>query len=129
MKVLVIGSGGREHAIAYALKKSPKVTELHAIPGNPGISEIGTCDDESTRRELLTALQDDVCKDYDDYSALKTTNENLSADNETLRSANMKLFLKVGESKHGNQTDKDLEEKPETKLEFKDLFDEKGNIK
>lgn len=43
MKVLVIGSGGREHAIAYTLSKSDKVTELHAIPGNPGIAEIGTC--------------------------------------------------------------------------------------
>ena len=43
MKVLVIGSGGREHAIAYALSKSNKVKELHAIPGNPGISQIATC--------------------------------------------------------------------------------------
>lgn len=43
MKVLIIGSGGREHAIAYALKKSPKVDEIHAIPGNPGIAEIGFC--------------------------------------------------------------------------------------
>ncbi len=43
MKVLVIGGGGREHAIAWALHKSPKVDELYAIPGNPGISEIGTC--------------------------------------------------------------------------------------
>ena len=43
MKVLVIGSGGREHAIAYALNKSEKVSEVHAIPGNPGISEIGVC--------------------------------------------------------------------------------------
>lgn len=43
MKVLVIGSGGREHAIAYALHLSDKVDELHAIPGNPGIAEIGTC--------------------------------------------------------------------------------------
>jgi len=43
MKVLVIGSGGREHAIAYSLVKSPKVTELHAFPGNPGISKIGKC--------------------------------------------------------------------------------------
>lgn len=45
MKVLVIGSGGREHAIAYKLVQSEKVTELHAIPGNPGISELGTCHD------------------------------------------------------------------------------------
>ena len=43
MKVLIIGSGGREHAIAYALNKSSKVSELHAIPGNPGIAKIGTC--------------------------------------------------------------------------------------
>lgn len=43
MKVLVIGSGGREHAICYALSKSPKVSEIHAIPGNPGIAMIGTC--------------------------------------------------------------------------------------
>ena len=43
MKVLIIGSGGREHAIAYSLSKSPKVTELHAIPGNPGISKLGQC--------------------------------------------------------------------------------------
>ena len=43
MKVLLIGSGGREHAIAYALSKSPLLDELHAIPGNPGISEFGTC--------------------------------------------------------------------------------------
>lgn len=46
MKVLIIGSGGREHAIAYALNKSEKVSEIHAIPGNPGIRLIGTCHNE-----------------------------------------------------------------------------------
>lgn len=45
MKVLVVGSGGREHAICWALKKSPKVTELYCAPGNGGISEIATCVD------------------------------------------------------------------------------------
>lgn len=43
MKVLVIGSGGREHAIAYKLVQSKKVTKLFAIPGNPGIAQIGSC--------------------------------------------------------------------------------------
>ena len=47
MKVLIVGSGGREHAIAYALSKSKRVTEIHAIPGNPGISMIGKCHEGS----------------------------------------------------------------------------------
>jgi len=40
MKILLIGSGGREHALAVALKKDPALTELHVAPGNPGIAEI-----------------------------------------------------------------------------------------
>lgn len=42
MKVLLIGSGGREHALASGLAADPDVTELHCAPGNPGISEIAT---------------------------------------------------------------------------------------
>ncbi len=40
MKILLIGSGGREHALAVALKRDPALTELHVAPGNPGIAEI-----------------------------------------------------------------------------------------
>jgi len=42
MKILLVGSGGREHALALGLKADSACTELHVAPGNPGISEIAT---------------------------------------------------------------------------------------
>lgn len=45
MKALVIGTGGREHALALALSLDPAVTELHAAPGNPGIAAVATLHD------------------------------------------------------------------------------------
>src|SRR5579883_2921113 len=42
MKILVIGSGGREHALAWKLAHSPGV-EVFATPGNPGIAQVATC--------------------------------------------------------------------------------------
>ena len=47
MKILVIGSGGREHAIIRQLKKNPLAETIYALPGNPGMTGIGTYGEES----------------------------------------------------------------------------------
>jgi phosphoribosylamine---glycine ligase len=43
MKVLVVGGGGREHAVVWKLSQSPKLNKLYCAPGNPGIAELAEC--------------------------------------------------------------------------------------
>ena len=45
MRILLVGGGGREHALALGLKADPEVTEIHCAPGNAGIAEIATLHD------------------------------------------------------------------------------------
>ena len=44
MKVLIIGGGGREHAIALCMSKSRRVEKLYCVPGNAGIAQIAECE-------------------------------------------------------------------------------------
>jgi phosphoribosylamine--glycine ligase len=65
MRVLVVGSGGREHALAWALSRSAVVDDLHAAPGNPGIAALATChpvraDDHAALGELARELRVDL---------------------------------------------------------------------
>ncbi|MEE1185050.1 MAG: phosphoribosylamine--glycine ligase N-terminal domain-containing protein, partial [Acutalibacteraceae bacterium] len=43
MKIMVVGGGGREHAIIKSLKKNKDITEIYALPGNGGIAKDATC--------------------------------------------------------------------------------------
>jgi phosphoribosylamine---glycine ligase len=65
VRVLVVGSGGREHALAWKLAQSPAVEEVHAAPGNPGIAAIGRChpiraEDGESLLELARTLSADL---------------------------------------------------------------------
>ena len=65
MRVLIVGSGGREHALAWKLSQSAELGELHAAPGNPGIAALGTChpvraEDGEGLLELARALEIDL---------------------------------------------------------------------
>jgi phosphoribosylamine---glycine ligase len=65
VRVLVVGSGGREHALAWALSRTAGVDDLHAAPGNPGIAALATChpvraDDRAAIAELARELRIDL---------------------------------------------------------------------
>ena len=65
MKVLLVGSGGREHALAWSLARSPLLPELHAAPGNPGIARLAHChpvraDDPASLVPLAAELRVDL---------------------------------------------------------------------
>ena len=64
MKTLVIGSGGREHALALALSRDPNVTEVHAAPGNPGMAPVATLHDvDPMDGTAVAALAQEVAAD------------------------------------------------------------------
>jgi phosphoribosylamine--glycine ligase len=65
VRVLVVGGGGREHALCWGLSRSPQVEDLHAAPGNAGIAAIATChvenaDDVRAQVRLADELEPDL---------------------------------------------------------------------
>src|SRR5271156_4807120 len=51
--VLVIGSGGREHALCWRLKQSPSVAEIFCAPGNAGIAQVAECVTLASKEEII----------------------------------------------------------------------------
>src|SRR4051794_10142288 len=63
-RVLVVGGGGREHALAWALARSPLVDEIIGAPGNPGMAQLGECVPVATADPVAVAeLADKVDAD------------------------------------------------------------------
>ena len=68
MKILVIGSGGREHALIWKIAQSSRVDRVYAVPGNGGIAEIAECVNIGT--ENVQALKDFVKKERIDITVV-----------------------------------------------------------
>ena len=63
MKIMVVGGGGREHAIIKKLKKSKSVTEIYALPGNGGIAADAVCVDIGAKdiEKIVTVIMSMIC--------------------------------------------------------------------
>lgn len=97
------------------------------------LKEVGTSEDEVERRTILSELTDEVSRVYDENTTLTESNKSYIDDNEKLRSANMQLFLRVGDNKSPEEITKDLtgskeDETPEPR-KFENLFNDKGGLK
>jgi phosphoribosylamine--glycine ligase len=69
MKILVVGGGGREHAIIKKLKQNPEVTEIVALPGNAGIARDAQC--VPIRATDIDAIADYAAKSAIDFAACR----------------------------------------------------------
>lgn len=96
---------------------------------NERLQAIGALEDVTEIREQLVQLTEDAAADYDNLETLQATNTTLAAENEKIRAANMKLFLRLGAEDDKTKNPKPEEPKPSESLEFKDLFNEKGELK
>lgn len=92
------------------------------------VTAIGSCTDDAERRTLLADLIEEGGAIYDDYTTAETARAAAVEDNEKLREANMKLFLKVGDPGKPAE-EKPKEDKEPPKLNYGDLFNEKGELK
>lgn len=92
------------------------------------LRSIGVCEDDVQRRTLITEITEEIGNVYDSNETLTASNKQFESDNETLRSANMKLFLKVGGSEKTKTIDKTVEEPEKPQLKFENLFNEKGEL-
>lgn len=68
MKILIIGSGGREHALSWKLSQSPLVKKIYCAPGNPGMAELGECLD--IKANDIAGLADFALKNGIDFTVV-----------------------------------------------------------
>lgn len=97
------------------------------------IKTIGSSEDPANMRAMLAELQNKVSSDYDALETSQNEVTRLTNDNESLRAANMKMFLSIGETKSDAEIRKgdtgSVGSEPKPPRKFEDLFNEKGGLK
>jgi len=98
MKILLVGSGGREHALALGLKADTSTTELHCAPGNPGIADLALLHPlDVTNNAAIVALAKEL---FIDLVVIGPESSLINGAADSLRSAGFKVF---GPSKAASQ--------------------------
>ena len=90
MKILIIGSGGREHAIAWKIAQSPKVKKIFCAPGNPGIAEVAECVDIDANN--IRGLFNFAIKQKIDLTIVGPEDPLLSGIVDTFKDGNLTIF-------------------------------------
>lgn len=97
------------------------------------IQKIGTTEDEVERRDLLAKMDESIDPIYDERDKALEQSRQLSEDNEKVRAANMKLFTQLGAERTEEEVRKEMtgidEPAEAPRRSFKDLFNEKGELK
>ena len=89
------------------------------------LTEIGTCEDAATRRQILTEITDGVKTVFGNLTTVTTEKQTLEQDNKKLQEYNMQLFLRVGKPQQTPKT----EPKPTSEMKYENLFNENGGLK
>ncbi len=95
MKVLIVGSGGREHALAWKISQSPLLTKLYAAPGNAGISQIAEC--QPIEADNIQGLLEFAQREAIDLTVVGPEAPLVAGIVDTFEAAGLKIF---GPSKH-----------------------------
>jgi phosphoribosylamine--glycine ligase len=96
MKILVLGSGGREHAIVWKLSQSRVVDKIYCIPGNGGVSQVAEC--VSLSLENFTKLSDFVKEHNIDFTIVGPEAPLVAGVSEHFKSKGLKIFAPDGKS-------------------------------
>ncbi len=90
MKILVIGSGGREHALVWKIAQSPRVTKLYCAPGNAGIEQLATC--IAIQADDIAGLKSFVVSEKIDLTVVGPEAPLAAGIADEFRKANLKIF-------------------------------------